>query len=280
MSDRPARVIANWTASYPDPLVVRAGQQLTLGRVDTEWPFIWCTDDHGKSGWIPSSLIDRVSDEIGICRSNYDTKELDVTSGEQVAIERSEGGWSWVIAKSGQSGWVPDKCLALQDSLAKEEEAVQKPQYTSLKDVNDLVSQFEQGTLPREKWHHAAHLTVAFWYLSRLNADKALEKIRSGIKNYNAKNHIFDKPGKGYHETLTVFWAKIVFTFLQGRLQNKDSLETVNKLINEYGGRKDLFREFYSFDVLLCDEARNAWITPDVKLLVADNEMMMVGNQQ
>lgn len=112
-SCRIARIVSPWTASYPEALIVCAGQKLALGRTDEEWPFIWCTDSFGKSGWIPLSLIEKVADSVGICRAGYSTRELDVVSGELVMLESSESGWSWVTNQLVASGWVPDKCLSL-----------------------------------------------------------------------------------------------------------------------------------------------------------------------
>jgi len=61
---------------------VTAGERVMLGRIDSEWTFIWCTNSNGNSGWIPISA--------------YSTRELAVSTGEVVITETTESGWSWV----------------------------------------------------------------------------------------------------------------------------------------------------------------------------------------
>jgi hypothetical protein len=38
-------------------------------------------------------------------------------------------------------------------------------------------------------------------------------------------------------------------------------------LVAEFAPRRDLFREYYSFDVVRSVEARRSWMPPDVKRL-------------
>ena len=35
--------------------------------------------------------------------------------------------------------------------------------YETEKEILDVVRSFENGTIPREKWKHVEHLTVAFY---------------------------------------------------------------------------------------------------------------------
>ncbi len=70
-------------------------------------------------------------------------------------------------------------------------------------DIEALVSQFQTSTLPREKWTHRAHLTVAFWYLTHEPIRDAIQTIRVGIQRYNAAKGIMMSLTSGYHETLT-----------------------------------------------------------------------------
>jgi len=49
---------------------------------------------------------------------------------------------------------------------------------------------FEDQSLPRAGWSHRAHLKVAYLYLIRFSYDEALERLRRGIKAYNAAQGI------------------------------------------------------------------------------------------
>lgn len=102
-----AYIIKDHQATYPDPLAVQAGDELVVGQQDTDWPaFVWCTNQAGKSGWIPEKHLDRQG-QRAIARRDYSTAELTVKTGEQVNITSEDSGWYWVTNQAGHSGWVP-----------------------------------------------------------------------------------------------------------------------------------------------------------------------------
>jgi hypothetical protein len=53
--------------------------------------------------------------------------------------------------------------------------------FESWDEIAALVVQFESGELPAARWTHREHLTVAFWYVSRLPQEAAMERMRAGI---------------------------------------------------------------------------------------------------
>jgi hypothetical protein len=136
--------------------------------------------------------------------------------------------------------------------------------FESWEEIVSLVSQFETGVLPHAKWNHREHLTVAFWYLSRLDQAEATERIRSGILFLNACHGTPNTDTRGYHETMTRFWIGIVVKFLKEADAEWSELELANQLVEEYSGRSGLWREYYSFDLLKSVESRRRWIEPDV----------------
>jgi len=100
------------TASHqiPDrpPIQVVPGQQVHVGRRDTEWPaFVFITTGTG-AGWVPERYLDTSSDPA-VAIASYDTTELGTTAGEElILIERDgPGGWAWVRNAAGSEGWVP-----------------------------------------------------------------------------------------------------------------------------------------------------------------------------
>jgi uncharacterized protein YgiM (DUF1202 family) len=101
------RVLADYQAAYPEPIVVRAGEGLVVGQEDPEYPgWIWCTDRNGKGGWVPDDFIERTG---GSAKARYDyaATELSACAGEELIITKEKGGWAWCINGCGQSGWVP-----------------------------------------------------------------------------------------------------------------------------------------------------------------------------
>lgn len=111
-----AYVIKEHQASYPDPLVVKAGDVLIVGNNDTKWPaFVWCTNQDGISGWVPEKHLDRQGDR-GTARQDYSTAELTINVGEKVVLDSEDSGWYWVTNQTGRSGWVPVENVAIHRS--------------------------------------------------------------------------------------------------------------------------------------------------------------------
>ncbi len=104
---RRVRVIKDYTASDPDPLVISAGERLQVGMNDTTWPaFVRCANSAGNEGWVPEDFIER-DGEMGIARVDYSAVELTIAAGETLILEKEAGGWYWAMKKTGQSGWIP-----------------------------------------------------------------------------------------------------------------------------------------------------------------------------
>jgi hypothetical protein len=119
-----------------------------------------------------------------------------------------------------------------------------------------FLDQFEQGTLPRPQWTHAAHLAVGAWFLLSLPERKAIERVRAGIQHYNECAGIRNTPDSGYHESLTLFWLAILKSLLSGAHRGVDKLDAVRRSVAEFGSRRDLFREWPS---VVADMLLNAW---------------------
>ncbi|WP_425052995.1 SH3 domain-containing protein [Psychromarinibacter sp. S121] len=112
-----ARVVKAWTKSYDPALHVRAGDPLTLGPLDDEYPgWRWCTDANGLGGWLPVAVVDAVviGTEGGKGRAidDFDTTELTVAAGDTLTITARRLGWSFCRTPDGAAGWVPDDCLS------------------------------------------------------------------------------------------------------------------------------------------------------------------------
>jgi hypothetical protein len=135
--------------------------------------------------------------------------------------------------------------------------------FASLSDVEDLIRAFESGALPRERWTHHAHLAVGLWYLSHFPEEDAMEFIREGIKRYNLAVGIANTRTSGYHETITLAWARLVKHLLSEKSAPEDSLSIYHSLLSRFDDRNTLLR-YYSRDRLMSDEARATWVEPDL----------------
>ncbi len=126
-------------------------------------------------------------------------------------------------------------------------------------EIEELVRAFETCELNPAEFKHYQHLAVALWYVRSFPYEEASEKMRQGIQRLAAAY------GKtGYHETITIFWLKIVRNFRADGSTDKPLFETANKLADKYGN-KNLIADYYSEARLTSVEARHGWIEPDLK---------------
>lgn len=133
-------------------------------------------------------------------------------------------------------------------------------------EVLSLLRRFDDCTLPRDEWTHAAHLTVALWHLLEFDWAEAVSRVRARILRYNAAHGVRTTPTGGYHETLTLFWMRRVRTFLEdGRNEARSLVALANDLADSADSRLPL--EYYTRERLFSSEARAAWIEPDLKRL-------------
>lgn len=136
--------------------------------------------------------------------------------------------------------------------------------YASLDEIADVVRGFEDLTLPKPRWTHAAHLTVALWYLARLPHDEASRRIREGIPVYNVASGTPNTDTGGYHESITVLFIAAIRCFLAENTDAADQLALTNRLLASPLGRSDYPLRFYSRVRLFSVAARRSWVEPDL----------------
>jgi hypothetical protein len=138
--------------------------------------------------------------------------------------------------------------------------------FRTIGEILALVRGFDDRTLPRDEWTHAAHLTVALRHLLQYDWPAAVVRVREGIKRYNAAHGVVITPEGGYHETLTLFWLRYVRSFLEAeRNEARTLISLANELIATADKRLPL--EHYTRERLFSWEARTAWVEPDLKPL-------------
>ena len=136
--------------------------------------------------------------------------------------------------------------------------------YCDAEEIRRFIRAFEDCTLPRGDWTHPAHLTVAMWYLLERSEIEATTRIRNGILRYNGSQGIKTTATSGYHETITLFWTRLVAGYLSAADAGKSIVELANGVIRAFGN-KDIPFQYYSRDRLLSLGARMRWVEPDLK---------------
>ncbi|HLX83002.1 MAG TPA: hypothetical protein VKR59_03840 [Terriglobales bacterium] len=123
----------------------------------------------------------------------------------------------------------------------------------------NLIAQFEAGTMPAATFHHAEHVRLAFEYLCRCSALEALERFSNGLKRFAAAQ------GKAqlYHETIT--WAYLLL--IRERMARAartqawpDFAQQNPDLLQWKGG---ILTTLYRPETLDSDLARHTFVLPD-----------------
>lgn len=104
-------VIKDHQSGYPDPIVLKKGDEVFYGQEDTHYPnWIFCRSMISKkSGWVPKQILtspDPVSSKA-IVLKDYSAHELTVKSGEQLVGLEHLNDWTYCITKTGERGWIP-----------------------------------------------------------------------------------------------------------------------------------------------------------------------------
>lgn len=129
-----------------------------------------------------------------------------------------------------------------------------------------LAAAFLDRSLPKAEWTHEAHLRVGLWHLLRFPPDDALDRLRDGIREYNAATGGANSDTAGYHETITRFYVTVIAGFVRAADRTRTADDLAAEVVAALG-RKDLPLEFWSRGILFSTAARRAWVEPDLRPL-------------
>jgi len=108
-------VIKEYQSPYPDPILFRKGEQVTIGQKFTDDPdwqdWLWCRGENNNSAWTPKQYI-TTTGELSRMNRDYNAMELSVQTGETVTDSTIINGFAWAKKVSGLQGWVPLKNLS------------------------------------------------------------------------------------------------------------------------------------------------------------------------
>jgi len=125
-----------------------------------------------------------------------------------------------------------------------------------------FLEKFENALWPPQAWHNREHIKTAYLYLCRYPFEEAVDRIRAGIQKLNAAHKTPDELTRGYHETMTQAWMRLVYVTLCefGPADTADQfLEQQPQLLSK---RALLF--FYSRDRIMSAEAKHGFVEPDL----------------
>jgi 2-polyprenyl-3-methyl-5-hydroxy-6-metoxy-1,4-benzoquinol methylase len=127
---------------------------------------------------------------------------------------------------------------------------------------DEFISAFEECRFSLRQWRHREHIRIAYLYLLRHPFEAALNKVRSGIQALNATHQVPDAIDRGYHETMTQAWMRLVhFTF-----EEFGPTETADAFLAEHTQllSKRALRFYYSRARIMSAEAKRGFLEPDL----------------
>ena len=130
-----------------------------------------------------------------------------------------------------------------------------------------FLASFEECTLPYAQWTHRSHVKVAFLYLSRLPFEGALERVRAGIKKYNAAQGglIVEGPTTGYNETTTRATLHVIAAVM-GAYEKTHPTPDAESFCEMHPQlmSKHVLRLFYSPERRMYPRAKGEFVEPDL----------------
>jgi hypothetical protein len=129
----------------------------------------------------------------------------------------------------------------------------------------EILEQFERLTLPFDQWTHRAHVRVAFLYLRAHPFDAALDRMRRGIKAYNAANNVPESPTSGYNETTTVAFLHLIAATMAAYSRDFPT-PTADAFCDTHPQlmTRSVLRLFYSPQLRVHPDAKSTFLEPDL----------------
>jgi hypothetical protein len=131
---------------------------------------------------------------------------------------------------------------------------------TGISDAN-LWNWFHAATLPAKEWTHQTHLRIAWMYLRRHSLDEAHILMRVGIIRLNASHGLVETPTRGYHDTMTRVWLRLVAAAMCATPDHDASVHFLEAHAGSLA--KDAPLRHYTRERLLSAMARACFVEPD-----------------
>jgi hypothetical protein len=125
----------------------------------------------------------------------------------------------------------------------------------------EFLTAFEARTL--DEFHHRDHIKITYLYLRRYPLDEAIAKVRTGLQALAvAWSAPVDDLDKGYHETMTQAWIRLVHLTLSdwGAAESSDAFCDQQPQLMQ----KTRLELFYSRERLMTWEAKREFVEPDL----------------
>jgi hypothetical protein len=122
--------------------------------------------------------------------------------------------------------------------------------------IEQLVTAFENATIDAREFDHEAHLMVSWRFLQEQSLLDAIRRFSAALKRLTRK---LDVPGK-YHETITCFY--LIKIAERQAASDWPAFKDANPDL--FARNPSLIRQYYSKSLLASEDARRAFVLPDL----------------
>src|SRR5580698_10430034 len=123
----------------------------------------------------------------------------------------------------------------------------------------ELLSKFEDTSLPFSEFRHEEHLRVAFLYLRRHALLEVLERFPAALQRYAAAH---GKTGL-YHQTISWAFLFIVHERMAAGGKTETWADFAARNSDLFAGKNAVLGKYYRDNTLLSPEARERFLMPD-----------------
>jgi hypothetical protein len=126
--------------------------------------------------------------------------------------------------------------------------------------LESFRTRFEDRSWPGAEFRHRQHLAIAVCYI--MDCPAPMDALRESIRTYNLSQGGANTEDRGYHETITRFWVEVVRSYMASLPAGLSRFEIATLVVEKFASQRDLFQDYWDFDVLKSREARATWIEP------------------
>ena len=130
-------------------------------------------------------------------------------------------------------------------------------------DDEDLLGRFGRQQVGKLEWTHETHIRVGWLHVKLFGAAESVDRLRDGIRKLNTANGVVNGLSSGYHETLTRVWVRLIEAASAGDPPTVDCSSCFVERHPELLEMRLPLR-FYTRDRITSNEARAAWVEPDL----------------
>jgi hypothetical protein len=121
-----------------------------------------------------------------------------------------------------------------------------------------LIAAFESTELPADRFTHATHVRVAWYYLRSTSLLDAIARFSHGLRRFAAAKGATAK----YHETMTVAYLLIISERLAGA-RGLSWPEFAGRNADLFQRSPSVLARHYTDALLMSDRARDGFLLPD-----------------